>query len=167
MPAKTHIASVPRYENFRPRDGSASRVGVGNRRQNTTPEILLRAALRALGCRYRSNVKTLPGCPDLVLIEHRFAVFCDGDFWHGRRWLQRRAKLASGWNATYWVAKIARNRQRDRTINRQLRNLGWNVLRVWESDVRRDPVRVAQKIHDLARASANDGLGPAPRSLRI
>jgi DNA mismatch endonuclease, patch repair protein len=129
-------------------------MGASNRRQNTTPEIVLRAALRALGCRYRSNVKGLPGCPDLILVNHRVAVFCDGDFWHGRRWPQRKAKLASGWNAEYWVAKIGRNRQRDRIVNRQLSGLGWGVVRVWESDVRRDPGRVARKICDLAIADA-------------
>ena len=115
-----------------------------------------------MGCRYRSNVKRLPGCPDLVLAECRLAVFCDGDFWHGRRWRQRRAKLASGWNAEYWVAKIGRNRQRDRLVNRQLRGLGWNVIRVWESDVRRNPARVAQRILDRAHATAVRG-GPSVR----
>jgi DNA mismatch endonuclease (patch repair protein) len=86
----------------------------------------------------------------VILVDHRVAVFCDGDFWHGRSWQQRKAQLASGWNAEYWVAKIGRNRQRDRIVNRQLSGLGWGVVRVWESDVRRDPGRVARKIWDFA-----------------
>lgn len=146
MPAKKNIVSVPRYESFHPRSAEASRVGASNRRQDTTPEILLRSALRASRVRYRSNVKALPGCPDLVLIEHRIAVFCDGDFWHGRHWAQRRSKLLAGWNAPYWVAKIERNRQRDRSVTRALQSLGWRVARVWEGDVRRDPLRAAAKI---------------------
>jgi DNA mismatch endonuclease (patch repair protein) len=90
----------------------------------------------------------------VILVDHRVAVFCDGDFWHGRSWQQRKAKLASGWNADYWVAKIGRNRQRDRIVNRQLSGLGWAVVRVWESDVRRDPGWVARKICDFAIAGA-------------
>lgn len=146
MPAKKRAVSVPRYENYRPRSAEASRVGASNRRQDTTPEILLRTALRAAGVRYRANVKTLPGCPDLILVQHRVAVFCDGDFWHGRNWAKRKNKLGAGWNATYWVAKIERNRQRDREVTRALRQIGWRVIRVWEGDVRRTPERVARRI---------------------
>src|SRR5688572_25040332 len=145
MPAKKK-GSVPRYENFRARNDAASQVGAGNRRQDTTPEILLRKALRALGVRYRSHVKALPGCPDLILVERGAAVFCDGDFWHGRYWSERKSKLEAGWNATYWVPKIERNRQRDRQVARRLREIGWRVIRVWEGDIRRDPERVARRI---------------------
>jgi DNA mismatch endonuclease, patch repair protein len=145
-PATKRATAVPRYENFRPRSASASRVGAGNRRQNTTPEILLRRALWAAGVRYRLHQAALPGRPDLVLVRHRVAVFCDGDFWHGRHWRTSKDRLAAGWNASYWVAKIDRNRRRDRQVTRRLRLLGWTVVRVWESDVRRDPVRAAVKI---------------------
>lgn len=142
---------MPRYERFRPRNPAASRVGAGNRRQDTTPEILLRRALWAAGIRFRLHAAALPGRPDLVIVRHRLAVFCDGDFWHGRHWASRKRKLAAGWNASYWVAKIERNRQRDRRVARTLRALGWTVIRVWESDVRKHPERVAQTI---ARAVA-------------
>lgn len=148
MPAKKRAVSVPRYENYRPRSAETSRVGASNRRQDTTPEILLRAALRATGLRFRSNVKTLPGCPDFVFTREGVALFCDGDFWHGRHWAQRKRALAAGWNATYWVAKIERNRKRDRSITRALKQRGWQVIRVWERDVRRDPERVAETIAD-------------------
>lgn len=73
-------------------------------------------------------------------------MFCDGDFWHGRNWLQRKRRLAAGWNAAYWVAKIERNRVRDRTVTIALRRLGWRVIRVWEGDVQRDPQRIAAKV---------------------
>jgi len=82
----------------------------------------------------------------LVLASDRIAVFCDGDFWHGRRWSARKKRLAAGWNSSYWVAKIERNRQRDRQVTRRLRDMGWTVIRVWEGDVRRDPTQVAAKI---------------------
>lgn len=146
MPASKEKISVPRYENFRPRSVATSRVGAGNRRQDTTPEIALRKALWAAGIRYRLGSGTLPGRPDLVISKYRVAVFCDGDFWHGRRWGERKRRLAVGWNAAYWLAKIERNRSRDREVTRTLRKLGWTVIRVWESDVRRDPLDAVIKI---------------------
>jgi DNA mismatch endonuclease (patch repair protein) len=85
-------------------------------------------------------------------------VFCDGDFWHGRHWQTRKDKLAAGWNAAYWVAKIARNRRRDRQVSRHLRVLGWTVVRLWESDVCRDPRKAVAKVLRAldARAAALD-----------
>ena len=137
---------VPRYANYRPRSEESSRVGVSNRRQNTAPELLLRKALWSAGIRYRLHVKHLPGCPDLVIAAARVAIFCDGDFWHGRHWRRRKEKLEAGWNAEYWVRKIASNRRRDRLVTRQLRQLGWRVVRVWESDVRGNSELVASRI---------------------
>src|SRR5687768_16254502 len=104
MPAKREKRTVTRYEWFRPRSSAASRVGAGNRRQDTTPEILLRKALWAAGVRYRLHGTRLPGRPDLVIARYRLVVFCDGDFWHGRHWQRRKQRLLSGWNAPYWVA---------------------------------------------------------------
>lgn len=144
--AHTTRVSVPRYKDYLPRTEAATRVGSSNRSENTTPEVLLRSALRLNRIRYRSHAKTLPGRPDLILIPHRIAVFCDGDFWHGRNWAERKRKLSAGWNAEYWVAKIERNRQRDREITRLLKKKGWRVIRIWESDVRTQPERVVQKL---------------------
>ena len=145
---------MPRYENYRPRSAKTSRVGASNRRQNTTPEILLRKALWAAGVRYRLHPPALTGRPDFVIARHRVVVFCDGDFWHGRQWSKRKSKLAEGWNAPYWVAKIERNRQRDRQVARVLRALGWTVVRVWESDVRRNPAAAASKIVGAIEATS-------------
>ena len=153
MPAKKEKTSVPRYELFCPRSAAASRVGAGNRRQDTTPEILLRKALWADGFRYRLHPRTLPGRPDLIISSCSVAIFCDGDFWHGRDWQNRKKKLADGWNAEYWVAKIERNRARDRVVTSALRRLGWRVIRVWEGEVRRDPARVATKILKLIQTA--------------
>jgi DNA mismatch endonuclease (patch repair protein) len=96
----------------------------------------------------------LPGRPDLVVRRFRIAVFCDGDFWHGRNWSNRKRKLATGWNARYWVAKIQRNRERDRRTTALLRRLGWHVVRVWESEVRRNPNRAAAKILEAIKSAA-------------
>ncbi|MGO9085944.1 MAG: very short patch repair endonuclease [Candidatus Sulfotelmatobacter sp.] len=110
-------------------------MGRGNSSTGTVPERLLQAALRKKGLRFRANVPALPGCPDIVLRECHVAIFCDGDFWHGRRWSRRREKMTRGANADYWISKIERNIRRDREVTRMLRKLGWRVVRVWESAV--------------------------------
>ena len=99
---------------------------------------MLRKALWARGLRYRINVR-LPGKPDLVFPGSQVAVFVDGDFWHGRSWEQRKAKLAEGSNPTYWTAKIGYNIEHDRDVTATLRQNGWTVLRFWETDIRTDP----------------------------
>jgi DNA mismatch endonuclease (patch repair protein) len=141
------------FRGLRPTTPSASRVGRGNKRCGTRPERILRAALRRLGLRHRINNGELPGRPDIVFPTQKLAVFCDGDFWHGRGWRRRRARLAGGSNARYWVAKILGNRARDRRVSRSLKRLGWRVVRVWESDVRVDAGRLARRIARLLAVS--------------
>lgn len=136
----------PSFRSLRPSSAAASAFGRGNRQRNTEPELLFRSALRRLGLRYRTCDARLPGRPDVVFSRHKVAIYVDGDFWHGRNWKERKAKLARGANATYWVSKIERNRVRDRIVGRELRKLGWRVARVWESDVRRDPEAVALRV---------------------
>jgi DNA mismatch endonuclease (patch repair protein) len=102
--------------------------------------------LYALGLRYRVARANLPGRPDVVFAGARVAVFCDGDFWHGRELEHRVAKLQRGHNAPYWVAKIGRNVARDRATDVVLRADGWEVLRYWESDIRANLAAVADAI---------------------
>lgn len=128
----------PDFSGLSPTSGHASAVGRGNRRSNTRPEIVLRRALWKRGFRYRLHSSDLSGRPDLVFWRQRLAVFCDGDFWHGKDWPSRRAKLARGSNPEYWIAKISANMERDRRVTAQLRRAGWQVLRVWESDIKND-----------------------------
>lgn len=111
----------------------------------------MRRAVRKTGLRYRTDVAALPGRPDLLIPAARLAVFCDGDFWHGRHLRQRLQKLASGNNAAYWTFKIKSNVARDYRIKQTLEDSGWKVLRLWESDVRADPVRAAATILRAAR----------------
>jgi DNA mismatch endonuclease, patch repair protein len=88
----------------------------------------------ARGIRYRIDVRDLPGKPDIVLRKQRIAIFCDGDFWHGRDLDERLRRLEAGHNSAYWVAKIRRNVERDRANDASLRAAGWMVLRFWESE---------------------------------
>ena len=129
------MPSVPRYSAFRPASPVASAIKKRNRARDTKAEMLLRRTLWARGIRYRLHADDLPGKPDFILRAARFVVFVDGDFWHGRHWKQRRAKLAGGSNAAYWVPKIEGNIARDRRVTRSLRTDGWTVLRFWETDL--------------------------------
>lgn len=115
----------------------------------TKGEKLLRSALWRLGLRFRKNFRQLPGKPDVVFTRERVAVFCDGDFWHGKNWRKDKVRLQRGPNAPYWVAKIAANRERDKRYNKELKKDGWSVLRFWESDVRADPRQAARVIADM------------------
>jgi len=119
-----------------------------NRARNTKCERLLCNALRRLGLEFRRNVRSLPGKPDIVFPRNQVAIFCDGDFWHGRHWHRRKALLAHGSNADYWIAKIAANIARDRAQRSTLRKQGWRVTRIWETEILKDPERVARRIID-------------------
>lgn len=93
----------------------------------------------------------LPGRPDLVFPGPKVAVFSDGDFWHGRNWEARREKLSKGNNPDYWIAKIQRNMERDRENTWRLEEMGWAVLRVWESEIHKDLPAVVKRVADLLR----------------
>ncbi len=139
--AVTRLA--PSYAGFRPASEAASRAKQANKGQETAHEVLLRGEVWRLGLRYRKNVSRLPGKPDLVFGPARVVVFCDGDFWHGRDWLHLRKELRRRHNAKYWLAKIARNRQRDVEQTALLTEQGWLVIRLWESEIRRNVRKAA------------------------
>lgn len=106
------------------------------RGKDTGIEVALRNELRRRCLHYRKNVTTLQGKPDLVFAQYKVAIFCDGDFWHGWNWTVHKRDFKS--NQAFWVAKIERNRARDRRVTRTLRAQGWYVLRFWGSDILRD-----------------------------
>ena len=119
------------FRNLRARSLRASRAARGSsRKTDTTPEVRLRRALWKQGLRYLKNVADLPDRPDIVFSRQKLAVFVDGDYWHGNNWSWRKAKLANGHNAEYWIAKIERNRDRDSEVNDVLQRMGWTVVRV-------------------------------------
>jgi len=102
--------------------------------RDTVPEILVRRMLHAAGYRFRLNVGSLPGCPDLVFPSRQKVIFVNGCFWHGHKCL-RGARIPKK-NRDYWTKKIARNRERDSQNLRELRTLGWKALTVWECQVK-------------------------------
>ena len=111
------------------------------RSRDTVPEKLLRKALWKQGGRYRLYRRDLPGTPDIVFVMAKVAVFVDSDFWHGRVPEERLDQMSE-----YWQRKLRANRRRDKKANRELANLGWEVLRVSEREVRKDANSVAQHI---------------------
>lgn len=149
MPARR---KAPSYKHLKPASPIASNAARGSsRKKDTRPEVALRKILWARGYRYRKDLASLPGRPDIVFASDRIAVFCDGDFWHGRDWQRRRRKLLRGHNPDYWVAKIKRNMERDRRNNRELEKAGWRVLRLWETDIMKSPEACADQVIDLLR----------------
>ena len=97
-------------------------------------------------------MRSLPGKPDVVFPRYRVAVFCDGDFWHGRDWPRLARKLRTGGNGSYWAVKIETNRLRDRRNERALRHDGWLVVRLWETDILQDPEAGANAVEAALRA---------------
>lgn len=111
------------------------RIMSGIHSKDTSIEIKLRKALWHRGYRYRKNVATLPGKPDIVLTKYKLAIFCDAEFWHGKDWEVLKPRLVKGTNPEFWVNKIERNRCRDNEINQSLRYMGWTVLRFWGKEI--------------------------------
>lgn len=102
--------------------------------KDTKPEELVRKYLFSKGFRYRKNVRKLPGTPDLVLPKYRAVIFINGCFWHGHEGCKYFVWPKS--NAEFWRQKIETNISRDRRKEAQLRDMGWNVMIVWECELR-------------------------------
>ena len=137
------------YVGLAPASARASAAARGaSRKSDTRCEVQLRRALWRLGVRHRRSKIALPGKPDIVLVGRRTVIFCDGDFWHGRDLTKRLQKLEQGHNPGYWTEKIRKNVERDERWNATLRTEGWNVLRVWETDILRDADQVARDLLD-------------------
>ena len=96
----------------------------------TKPELKVRQWLWRHGYRYRLNVKSVPGKPDIVMRKYRTAIFVNGCFWHGHEGCDK-FKLPQT-NREFWVSKIKRNQERDQRNYQVLRDNGWQVIVVWE-----------------------------------
>lgn len=110
--------------------------------------MIFRKALWQKGYHYRKNDKRLPGHPDIVLPKYKIAIFCDGEFFHGKDWDSLKVRLENSNNSQFWIDKISRNRQRDEEINKRLLFQGWTVLRFWGQDIKKhteECVRVVEE----------------------
>lgn len=101
---------------------------------NTKPEIIVRKYLFSHGFRYRLNHKRLPGHPDIVLRKYRTCIFINGCFWHGHEECRYFRMPKS--NTEFWTAKINRNIQRDKRVQKELAAMGWHCITVWECELK-------------------------------
>jgi DNA mismatch endonuclease, patch repair protein len=102
--------------------------------ENTTPEKKVRSLLHKLGFRFRLHRKDLPGNPDILLPRHRTAIFVHGCFWHRHPGCSRASTPAT--NQNYWLPKFNRTVKRDLKNQCDLQCSGWNVIIVWECELR-------------------------------
>ena len=132
--------------------------------KDTKPEMIVRKGLWKRGFRYRLNHKRLPGHPDLVLRKYRTCIFVNGCFWHGHNVALPRmedvgckmedvivnsecCKIPKA-NREFWVAKIRRNKERDKEEQRKLAEMGWHCITVWECELK--PKRREETLESLA-----------------
>lgn len=106
------------------------------RSSNTKPEVLLRKLLFSVGFRYRINDRNLPGKPDIVLKKYKTVIFVNGCFWHGHEGCKY--FVVPKTRADFWLHKIEGNKSRDSRVEKKLLELGWNVIIVWECELKKD-----------------------------
>lgn len=134
-----------------------SRIMAAVKSKDTTPELMLRQGLHRSGIRgWRAHYAKAPGTPDLAWPALSVAVFVDGAFWHGHA-----SRHKPGRSGSYWDEKIANNEARDRRVDRELREAGWIVLRVWDFEVRKALPAVVDQVRTLLRSRIPDS--PAVR----
>lgn len=126
-------------------EGSSSRLAAV-RSRDTAPELIVRRMLHGMGLRFRLHRRELPGSPDVVLARHRTVVFVHGCYWH--RHSDCPFTQEPGRNSEFWRAKFARNIERDRENQGELRRLGWRVVVVWECETR-NPAKLGRRLRTL------------------
>ena len=99
---------------------------------------------------WRLQGTLLPGCPDFIFPRQRIAVFVDGCFWHG---CPKCGHIPRS-NRHYWSHKLTRNRKRDNKVSREIRKHGWDILRVWEHEIRQNPSHAISRLQSLLRKIA-------------
>ena len=142
-----HLTKEQRHKNM-----------IANKSKGTKIELLLGKMLWNAGVRYRKNDSSLPGTPDFSIKRFKIAIFCDGEFWHGHNWEERKNDIKT--NRDFWYAKIERNIQRDTEVSQKLMNMGWKVFRFWENDIRHNPDLCLRDILDYIQTIKCNGITP-------
>ena len=109
---------------------------------DTKVELFVAQELRKRKIYCARNVKSIAGKPDFVFRRKKVVVFIDSDFWHGH---PKRCIMPKS-NCEYWNQKIERNKHRDQIVNRKLRKEGWQIIRLWEKDIKRNLLKSLKKI---------------------
>ena len=114
--------------------------------KNTRPEKIFRKCLRQVGLsHYVLNLRII-GSPDIAFKTEKVAIFVDGKFWHGYAFRKWSKKLAP-----FWLTKISENIKRDSRVNRQLKKLGWKVMRFWDFQVLNDPAACVRRVASIVK----------------
>lgn len=128
------------------------------RATDTEIEVILRKALWAKGYRYRKNYNKLPGKPDIVITKYKIAIFCDGEFFHGRDWEILKPRLLKSNNSAFWIDKISKNIERDDRVDKELLFRGWTVVRFWGNDIKKrteECVKIVEEVIFETKISDN------------
>ena len=125
--------AIRRYSRRNSRDPlTRSQIMSRIRSKDTRPEKITRSLVHGLGHRFRINVPTLPGKPDLANKKKKWTVFVHGCFWHSHVGCRLSSSPKS--NRDYWIPKLASNVERDQQKKAELEALGYRVLVIWECE---------------------------------
>jgi len=111
--------------------------------RDTKPEILVRSFIFRMGFRFRLHRRDLPGTPDIILPRHGKIIFVNGCFWHGHKSCPRSIRPTT--NENFWNNKLDENLKRDKRYRRELKQMGWKVLTVWECETK-SPEKLLRKL---------------------
>ena len=114
------------------------------RAENTKPEVVVRSLLHRMGYRFRICVKNLPGKPDIVLKKYKTVIFVHGCFWHRHEGCKRCTTPST--NKKYWTDKFQKNIIHDKRVEQKLKELGWQVIVIWECELKKRNEEVASMI---------------------
>lgn len=123
-----------------------SKIMRGVKQKDTRPEILVRKALHAMGCRFRLHRRDLPGKPDIVLPKFNTVILVHGCFWH-QHFGCKDGRLPTS-NEDYWKPKLARNIERDKETKAALEALGWSVHTIWECEAK-NPQKLYSRLIEI------------------
>lgn len=112
-------------------------------------ENMVTRALWARGYRFRKNVKGMLGKPDIVIKKYRIIIFIDSCFWH---WCPLHGTIPKS-NTEFWTEKLTRNRERDQAVNDYYLSEKWNIIRIWEHEIRTDFNGTIEKITDFINSA--------------
>lgn len=121
------------------------------RSKDTKPEIIVRSLLHRNGFRFRLHKKGLPGKPDIVLARYRTVIFVHGCFWHRHKGCPDSTTPKT--RTAFWRNKFKENTERDKRTISALRDIGWNVIVVWECEIQRSEILLKRLKKDIIESS--------------
>lgn len=119
------------------------------RSKDSEIELALRRELWSRGLRYRKNVTTILGKPDIAFVGKKVAVFCDSEFWHGFDWETKKHDIKS--RQEFWIPKIERTIERDKEVTQVLEEQGWLVIRFWGKEITKNCAACADKVEEALK----------------